>query len=294
MAELRNVDIDRTSEHRCWRLAEALIEFEHYARANWCSWEDPNAPETLDNLNYLPPVIDGRFGDAKRLVQQLASRIDEQLGDELRAAALLAMDVAHHEFLDAFHGPIRQSKLATLKGFEPEPHHDPWSWMLRGSPFESFIWRKMLTEVRRLIRTLPRSCRLSYQVADKLLREAFYRVSDGQARRRRMSYVDYVSNIVADRVDKAAAALAFEIPVLSNLPSEVRFEMYYHGTWDPRNYECSDYESRISRRSWRRVSVHSVSKEHVNDGCDESTNDLIRWLRYRGGNLEDVAILTNS
>ena len=107
MAAPRNVEIDLTSEHRCWRLAEALIEFEHYSKANWCKWELPDAPDTLDNVNYLPPVIEGRFEDAKRIVQQLASLIDEPPRDKLQAAALSAMDAAHQNFVDEFHGRSR-------------------------------------------------------------------------------------------------------------------------------------------------------------------------------------------
>lgn len=55
-----NDDIDLTVEDRTYRLAERLLEFEHLAINNWCSYDDVDDPGDQHDEE-LPPIIDELF-----------------------------------------------------------------------------------------------------------------------------------------------------------------------------------------------------------------------------------------
>jgi hypothetical protein len=224
-----------TAEYRAFRLANELLDFDHYARNNWLSFRpDVSVDEESPGIPLLPEVLFVKFEAACLLMKRLSQVLEVSDDFRLRltrdatSALRAAFDCLRHEFA----GPTRMHGIAELSKFDEElvRPSDVDRYLMANSPFRSNEWRSMLVPVFRFINRLPRRARMCFGLSALLYLESAY---GRRFHRIETTHRDVKEGLplLFSLITRNTVRLQQEIPPLQGLAFDFSFESF----WNDRN-----------------------------------------------------------
>jgi hypothetical protein len=215
-----------TAEYRAFRLADELLEFDHYARNNWRSFGNQTTAETSSMGRLLPDILYVKVESAKQLTARLSPCLEASLSVEKRSrltsrvqdGVATAFDLFRREFASD-----RMSGIEGLKRSSVDPEWDVDFDLLADSPFRSPEWRAMWTSVFQFVHWLPRRVRRCFRLSQFLCLECLYerktqRIASGGDDPR-----DRISKYVAPLLMMKIHRLQEDIPQLAAVASDLSF-----------------------------------------------------------------------